>query len=96
MTVFGVVGFVLFSRTIYLSLLGALIGIVIGRFIGSRFRSRLRYQSLDQMIIFEMELLIKWAKEKVKNEELDDKCLMLLIETITMESAFLLEKIELK
>lgn len=63
-----------------------------GRFIGSKFKSRLRYRSLDQKIIYEMLLLIKWAKRARSKAKLDDKCLMLLIETITMESAYLLEK----
>lgn len=96
MTVFGVIGFILFSSTIYLSLIGGIIGIGVGRFIGSKFKSRMRYQSLDQKIIYEMELLLKWARRKRKKQELDNKNLMLLIETITMESAYLLEKLEMK
>jgi phosphoribosylformylglycinamidine (FGAM) synthase PurS component len=96
MTVFGVIGFIIFSGTIYLSLIGGLIGVGVGRAIGSRFKSRLRYQSLDQRIIFEMELVLKWATQQRKKDLLDDKCLMLLIETNIMETSYLLEKVELK
>lgn len=96
MTVFGVIGFILFSGTIYLSLIGGLVGVAVGRAIGSRFRSRLRYQSMDQRIIFEMELVLKWAQYQRKKKNLEDKCLMLLIETNIMETSYLLEKVELK
>lgn len=96
MTVFGVIGFILFSSTIYLSLIGGIVGIGVGRFIGSKFKSRMKYRSLDQKIVYEMQLLIKWAKKRRKKGDLDDKCLMLLIETITMESSYLLEKVEMK
>jgi hypothetical protein len=96
MTVFGIMGFIIFSGTIYLSVIGSVIGIGVGRLVGSRFKSRLRYQSLDQRLIFEMKLVIKWAKQERKNKKLDDKCLILLIETILMNTSYLLEKVNLK
>lgn len=39
MTVFGVMGLIIFSGTIYLSLLGGLLGLGVGRMIGSRLQS---------------------------------------------------------
>lgn len=96
MTIFGILGFIIFSGTIYLSVIGGVIGIGVGRLVGSQFKSRLRYQSLDQRVIFEMELVCKWAKQNRKKKVLDDKCLMLLIETVLMNTSYLLEKINLK
>ena len=87
MTVFGVFGFILLSGSIYLSLLGGAIGVAIGRLIGSRFRSRMRYRTIEQRIVFEMELLLKWAKQQRKKNNFNDQSLMLLLETITMEVA---------
>ena len=72
MTVFGVMGFILFSGTIYLGLLGGVLGIGVGRLIGTRFKSRINYQNLDQRVMFEMELIMKWAKTEYKKHRLDD------------------------
>jgi hypothetical protein len=72
MTVFGIAGFIIFSGTIYLSIIGGIIGLGVGRLIGSKFKSRVKYQSLDQRMIFEMELVFKWAKINRKKKKLDD------------------------
>jgi len=96
MTVFGVLGFVIFSGTLYLSVLGGLLGIGIGRLIGTRFKSKLKHQNLDQRVMFEMELILKWARVKRKKKFLDDLCFVLLIETVIMEVTYLLNKLELK
>jgi hypothetical protein len=96
MTVFGIMGFIIFSGTIYLSVIGSVIGIGVGRLVGSRFKSRLRYHTLDQRLIFEMKLIMDWAKKERKKKRLDEKCLILLIETILMNTSYLLEKVNLK
>jgi hypothetical protein len=94
MTVFGIMGFMVWGPV--LMLIGGAVGFGLGRIIGSKFKSRLNYQNFDQRILFEMELVIKWAKKSRKKKILDDLCLMLLIETIVMELAYLLEKLHLK
>ena len=94
MTVFGIMGFMVWGPV--LMLIGGAVGFGLGRIIGSKFKSRLNYQNLDQRILFEKELVIKWAKSARKKKKLDDLCLMLLIETIVMELAYLLEKLHLK
>lgn len=43
-----------------------------------------------------MELIIKWAKQQRKKNELDDMCLSLLLETIIMEISYMLPKLEIK
>jgi hypothetical protein len=74
MTVFGAMGFILFSPTIYLALAGGLIGVGVGRIIGSKFKTRMKYRNLDQRMLFEMELIMKWVKvqRKGKKQKLDD------------------------
>lgn len=71
-------------------------GLGLGRLIGARFRTRMKYQSIDQRMLFEMEIIIKWAKQLRKKNKLDDFSLVLLVETIVMETSYLLDKLHLK
>ena len=95
MTVFGAMGFIIFSGTIYLSLLGGLLGLGVGRMIGSRLQRQIDCQSLDLRVMFEMELVIKWAKRQRKKKLLDDTWFVLLLETIIMEISYLLNKLHI-
>lgn len=96
MTVFGVMGLIIFSGTIYFSVVGGVVGMAIGRTLGKRFKKRTSYHSMDQRIMFEMEVILKWAKVQLKKKNLEEKCLVLLIETVILETAYLLEKQDLQ
>jgi hypothetical protein len=66
-TVLGVLGFILFSGTIYFAFVGGAAGFALGRLLGSRMRRRKKAsEPLNQNEVYQLRLacLLIWLKEQ--------------------------------
>lgn len=68
MSIFGGVGFLVFSGTITFGISGGVLGIVLGGVIGSRIKRKmdLKKLSIDQFLAFKITQIIKWTNKNLK------------------------------
>ncbi|CDW91759.1 UNKNOWN [Stylonychia lemnae] len=83
MSVFGGVGFLVFSGAITFGISGGVLGIVLGGVIGSRIRRKvdLKKLTVDQYLSFKITQIIKWTNKNYK--KLDQLWFAILVEKVS-------------
>eukprot|EP00347_Sterkiella_histriomuscorum_P014396 403361026 len=85
MSVFGGVGFLVFSSTYTFGIAGGVLGIVLGGVVGSRIRRKidLKKLSIYQFLAFKITQIIKWTNKNLK--KLDQLWYTILMEKKTLK-----------
>lgn len=90
-SIFGGIGFLVFQGTIVFGISGSVLGFILGGLIGSRIRRKidLKKLSIDQLICFKVNHIIKWTKKN--QSKIDQLWYAILLERIIIDTKILLE-----
>jgi hypothetical protein len=87
----GLVGFTLFSSTVFFGIGGGILGMGLGAMIGSKMKRKtnLNKFTADQLISFRVSCIIEWTKKN--QNSLNELWHAILIERIILDAKMLLE-----